>query len=114
MRRVRSRHQGDRGDTWRHAGSFRYAVFGYGAPLNGDDLARYAEIVRQSGVPVIAPSQKRFVPGDMEGLRRAGIGAVLVGSIVTGDTPRSLDQALRPLVEAAQLAASIPQPVEAA
>lgn len=74
----------------------------YGAPFNEDDLARYAEIVRQSGLPVIAPSQKRFVPDDMEGLRRAGVGAVLVGSIVTGNTPQSLAEALQPLVAAAQ------------
>ena len=72
----------------------------YGKPLDAADLDRYREIVTQSGLPVIAPSQKRFTPEDMPNLRRAGIGAILLGSIVTGLEPASLLAAIRPIVEA--------------
>jgi hypothetical protein len=73
----------------------------YGKPLDEDDLRRYAEIVSQSGLPVIAPSQKRFIDMDMSRLKEARIAAVLVGSIVTGLDPAGMVRALRPIVEAA-------------
>ena len=73
----------------------------YGKPLDAADLDRYREIVTEAGLPVIAPSQKRFTPEDMPNLRRAGIGAVLLGSIVTGLEPASLLAAVRPIIEAA-------------
>ena len=76
----------------------------YGQPLNDGDLTRFAEIVRMSGRPVIAPSQKRFTPGDMPRLKAAGIGAVLVGAVVTGLEPEGLRAAVAPIVEAAQRA----------
>ena len=76
----------------------------YGQPLNDADLARFAEIVRLSDRPVIAPSQKRFTAADMPGLKAAGIGAVLVGVVVTGSEPATLRAALEPIVDAASRA----------
>ena len=82
-------------------------VFGdYGKPLDEADYARFADIVRLSGRPVIAPSQKRFTPGDMPALKAAGIGAVLVGAVVTGTEPANLRAALAPIVQAASRSAS--------
>ncbi len=72
----------------------------YGQPLNRDDLARFADIVRQSGRPVIAPSQKKFTAADVPALRAAGIGAILLGIIVTGSTPDDLLRAVKPIVDA--------------
>ncbi|MET3896579.1 hypothetical protein ABIB57_000503 [Devosia sp. UYZn731] len=63
---------------------------GYGTPLTAADLARYTHIAALAGVPVIAPSQKKFTPADMPGLRAAGIAAPLLGVIVTGATPASM------------------------
>ena len=63
---------------------------GYGTPLTADDLARYGHITALAGVPIIAPSQKKFTPADMAGLRAAGIAAPLLGVIVTGATPASV------------------------
>jgi hypothetical protein len=74
---------------------------GYGTPLTAADLARYAHIAALAGVPIIAPSQKKFTPADMPGLRAAGIAAPLLGVIVTGDTPASLTAAVEPIVRAA-------------
>jgi hypothetical protein len=73
----------------------------YGQPLDDGDLARFAEIVQMSGRPVIAPSQKKFVPADMPRLRAAGIGAVLIGVVVTGLEPVDVRRALEPIVQAA-------------
>ena len=73
----------------------------YGQPLNDADCTHYAEIVEQSGLPVIAPSQKRFSPADVPRLRTAGIGALLCGVIVTGLDPAGAKDALVPIVEAA-------------
>lgn len=78
----------------------------YGAPLLAADLARYREIVEQSGLPVIAPSQKRFTAADMPRLRAAGIGAILCGIIVTGLDPHAARAALEPIVAAAAGAAA--------
>ena len=83
----------------------------YGQPLNDADLARFAEIVRTSGRPVIAPSQKKFTPADMPRLRSAGIGAVLIGAVVTGLEPEGLRRALEPIVASAA-STSAPQPAQ--
>lgn len=73
----------------------------YGHPLSEPDLTRFREIVDQSGLPVIAPSQKRFVPTDIPRLHAAGIGATLCGVIVTGLDPGGARRALAQLVYAA-------------
>lgn len=78
----------------------------YGQPLNEADLSRFADIVRMAGRPVIAPSQKKFAPSDMPRLKAAGIGAVLIGAVVTGLKPDGLRRALAPIVEAAAAAQS--------
>jgi hypothetical protein len=74
---------------------------GYGQPLDHVDLARYADITARAGMPVIAPSQKKFTAADMPRLKAAGIAAPLLGVIVTGDTPASLTAAVEPIVRAA-------------
>jgi len=76
----------------------------YGEAVNEADLARYREIAMQSGLPMIAPSQKRFTAADVPELRAAGIGALLLGVIVTGLDPAGLDAAVRPIVAAAERA----------
>jgi hypothetical protein len=73
---------------------------GYGTPLTQDDLARYRHIAEQSSVPVIAPSQKKFTPADMPALRASGIAAPLLGVIVTGSTPQSMQKAVSGIVKA--------------
>lgn len=73
----------------------------YGKPLDETDLARYRDITTKAGIPVIAPSQKRFTAEDMPKLKRAGIAAPLLGVIVTGTTVDSMEAAVRPIVESA-------------
>lgn len=77
----------------------------YGQSLNEADLTRFAEIVHMSGRPVIAPSQKRFTAADAPRLKAAGIGAILVGAVVTGLEADGLRRAVAPIiVEAARAA----------
>jgi hypothetical protein len=78
----------------------------YGQPLNAADLVRFGQIVQQSGLPVIAPSQKKFRADDMPKLKAAGIAATLCGVIVTGLDPAALAQTLAPIVRAASVCAS--------
>ncbi|RUT28583.1 hypothetical protein EMQ25_16560 [Arsenicitalea aurantiaca] len=76
----------------------------YGKPLTDEDVAAYRSVVERAGIPVIAPSQKKFVPADMARLKGAGVAAALLGVIVTGDTPSSLASAVPPIVAAARAA----------
>ncbi|MFB9947876.1 hypothetical protein ACFFP0_03400 [Rhizobium puerariae] len=73
----------------------------YGKPLDETDIVRYGDITAKAGIPVIAPSQKRFVPDDMPKLKEVGIAAPLLGVIVTGTTRHSMEAAVRPIVDAA-------------
>ncbi|WP_421951995.1 hypothetical protein [Pelagibacterium sp.] len=74
----------------------------YGQPLDDADLAAYRAIVQQSTAPVIAPSQKRFVPDDLTRLRDVGVAGAIVGVVVTGDTPETLYEAVTPMANAAR------------
>jgi hypothetical protein len=74
----------------------------YGKALDEVDLTRYREITAKAGIPVIAPSQKRFTAEDMPKLKAAGIAAPLLGVIVTGTTVDSMEAAVRPIAEAAR------------
>lgn len=89
-------------DAWMEASIMRFAD--YRAPLNEEDLARYRAIVARAGIPVIVPSQKRFVPDDMPRLKAAGLAAVLLGVVVTGETPATMRAAVAPIVKAAAAA----------
>lgn len=62
----------------------------YGQPLHADDLASYRRIVEATGLPVMVPTQKAIVPDDLPRLRAAGVHALLLGIVVTGDTPESV------------------------
>lgn len=73
---------------------------GYGEPLTDADLVNYANIVRKTGLATIAPSQRKFTPADMPRLKAAGIGAPLLGVIVTGDTPSSVHASVSAIVAA--------------
>ena len=72
----------------------------YRDAMTDADLARYGHIASSVEVPVIAPSQLRFTPGDMPRLREAGIAAPLLGAIVTGDTVQSMSKSVGDIVAA--------------
>lgn len=67
----------------------------YRTKMTEDDLARYAAIAAAVEVPVIVPSQLALTPADAAALRTAGLAAPLLGAIVTGDTPASMEKTVR-------------------
>lgn len=73
----------------------------YGKPLTDEDVQQYQEIVNRSKRPVIVPSQKKITVADLPRLKQTGVSALLVGVIVTGGTPESMETAVRSLVDAA-------------
>ena len=67
----------------------------YGQLFSTLDLARYSELSENINVPFIVPSQKNIAPADVSALQQAGAKGVLIGAIVTGKEPESLEQATR-------------------
>ncbi|MFD2649642.1 hypothetical protein ACFSX5_17785 [Devosia albogilva] len=70
----------------------------YRTPMTPADLDRYAAIVAAVDVPVIVPSQLQLTPADGKALRDAGIAAVLMGAIVTGDSPDTMRASVEAMV----------------
>ncbi len=71
----------------------------YRTPMTQADLDRYADIVRAVDVPVIVPSQLQLTPADARSMREVGVSAVLLGAIVTGDTPASVRDSVAAMVQ---------------
>ena len=65
----------------------------YGKPLLASDLMDYSSISSGFDGAVIVPTQKKIEPGEVELLRRAGVSGIMIGKIVTGDTPAGLESA---------------------
>jgi len=72
----------------------------YGKPLDQADVQAFRDIASRSKAPVIAPSQKKFAPEDMQTLAEVGIAGVLLGVIVTGDTPETMRDRVSAITEA--------------
>jgi hypothetical protein len=62
----------------------------YGKPLNALDLANYRWVADCVDIPVIIPTQKRIEIQDLPMLFGVGVGGIMIGKIVTGDTPEEL------------------------
>jgi len=72
----------------------------YGTPLADDDLADYRRIVEATALPVIVPTQKAVTPRDLPRLRDAGVHALLLGIVVMGDAPESVERTTAAFVAA--------------
>lgn len=78
---------------------------GYGQRLSVDDLVALRLVAKASRKPVVVPSQRLLVPGDIPALIECGVKGVMIGVVVTGYTTegirdatmqfrRAIDQAL--------------------
>lgn len=65
----------------------------YGEPLRVVDVAAYQQICQTIETPVIVPTQKKILPTEMVVLRDAGVKALLIGAVVTGDQAESIETA---------------------
>jgi putative N-acetylmannosamine-6-phosphate epimerase len=66
---------------------------GYGDTLSVLDLAIYRELSSYTDLPILVPSQRRIVPGDLRFLKRAGASGVMIGAVVTGLTEEGIAEA---------------------
>lgn len=57
---------------------------GYGQRLSLDDLVALRLVAKASRKPVIVPSQRLLVPGDIPALIECGVKGVMIGVVVTG------------------------------
>ena len=74
----------------------------YGEKLSFHDLLKYKSIVETVNIPVIVPSQRKLVPSDVSSLADTGIKAIMIGAIVTGNTPSSVEKATKEFKEEIQ------------
>jgi hypothetical protein len=67
---------------------------GYGKPLSVADLVAYRQVRRATSLPLIVPTQRAIRPEEVSLLfRETGINALMIGAIVTGREPASLQAA---------------------
>ncbi|MFD1906303.1 hypothetical protein ACFSQ7_23515 [Paenibacillus rhizoplanae] len=66
----------------------------YGTGLSFADLLKYRYLADHSGLPVLVPSQRKLVTGDVPSLQRAGVKAIMLGAVVTGKTEDELRRAV--------------------
>jgi hypothetical protein len=66
----------------------------YGQALDEADLEAYRALAAASSCPLLVPSQKALVPGDLPRLQAVGVQSVLLGVLSLGDNPESFSQAL--------------------
>ncbi len=92
-------------ESWKHWESNHIAAMGinmleasivphteYGNPLVLSDLLAYSYLVDQFSGIVIVPTQKAIKPAEVRLLDRAGVRGLMIGRIVTGDTPESFEK----------------------
>lgn len=68
----------------------------YGETLTARDLIAYRVLAQNADpTPVVIPSQRKMVAGDVAHLRRAGARGIVIGAIVTGHDANTLGEATR-------------------
>jgi len=67
----------------------------YGKDMTVSDLQNYITIAVSSSIPVIVPTQKFIRISDVPLLWDAGVSALMIGTIVTGDKPGSVYEATK-------------------
>ncbi len=62
----------------------------YGDCLSFKDLSAYLEIINNTSLPVIVPTQKAIQPSEVKFLKSIGARGIMIGAIVTGKTPSDI------------------------
>lgn len=63
---------------------------GYGDALNGRDILKYNMLCKESGLPVVVPTQRKIDPSELKMLQEVGVSAIMIGAIVTGNELESI------------------------
>jgi hypothetical protein len=62
----------------------------YGSPLTFRDVLAYNNFTQKVDVPVLVPSQRHLLPGDMYSLYQSGVKGVMLGAVVIGNNEESI------------------------
>lgn len=62
----------------------------YGNNLSFQDLSAYAEIISNTSLPVIIPTQKYIEPKEVKFLKDIGAKGIMIGAIVMGKSPLNI------------------------
>lgn len=65
----------------------------YGKELTQSDLINYKTLTETVDIPMIVPTQKAIKPEEIEILLETKFRGIIIGAIVTGTTPSSLEKA---------------------
>jgi len=69
---------------------------GYGQALTVADLCDYAAIcAAYPDIPVLVPTQRRIRPDELSVLTNCGIRGIIIGAVVTGDEPATVEKTTR-------------------
>jgi len=69
---------------------------GYGQPLTVADLCDYAAIcTAYPDIPVLVPTQRCIRPEELSMLTNCGIRGIIIGAVVTGNEPATVEQTTR-------------------
>jgi len=69
---------------------------GYGQPLTVADLCDYADIcTAYPDIPVLVPTQRGIRPDELSILTNCGIRGIIIGAVVTGNEPTTVEQTTR-------------------
>lgn len=69
---------------------------GYGKPLTAADLAAYRDLHDTVDLPIIVPTQRAIRPEEATLITgECGIRGLMIGAIVTGKTPKEIEEAVR-------------------
>lgn len=66
---------------------------GYGKRMSVEDLIRYKLLTEALKAPLVVPSQRNLRPEEIPLLAEVGVGAVMIGAIVTGMTVEGVAKA---------------------
>lgn len=66
----------------------------YGQRLSAKELMQYDSICRHTSLPVVVPTQRAILPGELSALRRCGVAAIMIGAVVTGKEAQSIARAV--------------------
>ncbi|MFH0886693.1 MAG: hypothetical protein V1843_00850 [bacterium] len=66
---------------------------GYGERVQIGDLKHYISIASSMDIPVVVPTQREILPKEIPILTDTGIKGIIIGAIVTGKTPHSIEKA---------------------
>ncbi|WP_312370659.1 hypothetical protein [Lachnoclostridium sp.] len=73
---------------------------GYGDDLNSRDILNYRILCKESGLPVVIPTQRKIKPSELSILDEVGVSGIMIGAIVTGKEIESIKRTVCDFKEA--------------